>query len=153
MPFLCRRPRLFTSLLAKIILGSECLCSTLCIFCVWIVFPPLQVFLGIVNRLIWGFLMAAVVGIVYEWTIEPHFLHVLSNVCHRLLWWRYFQWTHPLMLLCLWFPLLGVLLLQDVLTTVLFPPLGVRFCVTSWDYLYPKILPWADVFLGLFLLF
>ena len=52
MTFLCRLSRIFASLLARILSGSECVCPTLGMFCVWPVSPPLQASLGIVDCLV-----------------------------------------------------------------------------------------------------
>ena len=65
MPLLCQWTRLFDSLLVGILSGSEGACTTLGTFCVRPVLLPPQVSLGKVDRLVKGFLMAAVAVIVY----------------------------------------------------------------------------------------
>ena len=76
MPLLCQWSRLFVSVLIGMPSESECLCSTLGMFCARIVVLPPPVFLRIVDRLISGVLMALVVRIVYGWPKEPHFFAI-----------------------------------------------------------------------------
>ena len=140
---------MFVSLLLGIPSESECLCPTLGMSCGWLVVPPPSVSLRRVDRLISGVMMAVVVGIVYEWQIEPHFLRYLSNVCNRPLWWWRCQWTHPPMFMWLWCTLIGGMSLRDGLLNIVYPLLAVSIYVASLDNMCPKIRPGVDRFLDL----
>ena len=92
---------------------SNVLCSSSC--------PYPTSFLKEGGHFVSGVLMAVVVGIVYGWPIEPHFLRDISNVGNQLLWWWCHWWIHPSIHQWLWYPLLRCLPLQDgLLTAVLF---------------------------------
>ena len=115
-----------------------------------ILVPHLPVALSRVDHLVSGVLMDVVVGRVYGWPIEPHFLRDLSNVCYRPFWWWCCWLIHPFMPMWLWFTLLRGLPLQDGLFTVVYPPVGVknwcgklRLYVSQyllWSRLFPKFI-------------
>ena len=67
---------------------------TLGMFCARLVVPPPLFYLTIVDHLVSAIMMDVVVGRVYGWLIEPHFLRDLSNICHWLLWWWCRWWIH-----------------------------------------------------------
>ena len=112
MPILCHWCRLFVSLQLGISSESECLCPTLGMSCARLVVPPPPVSLRRVDCLIAGFLMAIVVGIVYGWPIEPHFLRDISSVRHQPLWLWCHWWNHSFMPQWMWYPLLRGMPLQ-----------------------------------------
>ena len=149
MPLLCHLSRLFVSLQLGIHSDSECLCPNLGMYCAWMVVPPPPVSLRIVDRLISGVLMAAVVGIVYGWPKEPRFLCDPSSVHHRHLWWWCHQWNHPFIPQWMWYPLLRGLPLQDSLLNYFSPPVWVRIGVVSLDHPCPRIDLEVDCCLGL----
>ena len=149
MPLSCQWSRLFVSILVRIPSESECLCPTLGMSCARLVFSTPPVSLNRVDRLVSVVLMAVVAGTVYRWPIEPYFLHNLSNVFHRSLWWWCHWWIHILMPQWMWCPLIRVLLLQDVLLNVFSPPVRVSIGVASLDHLCPSIHPGVDHFLGI----
>ena len=149
MPILCKCSRLFVSLLVGIPSDSDCLCTTLIMYCDRIVVSTLPVSLSRVYSLVSGVLIADVVGIVYGWPIESHFLRNLSNVCHRTLWWWCHRWIHLLMTQWLCCPLLRGLTLQDGLLTAVYPPVGVRIGVANLDNMCPRIQPVVDHCLGI----
>ena len=149
MPILCQWSRLFVSLLVGIPSESECLYTTLVIFFARLVVHIPPVSLRRVDHIISGVLMAVVVGRVYVWPIEPHFLRNLPNVCHQPLWWWYRWWIHIFTPLRMWYLLLRGLPLQDVLLTNVSPTVGVRIGVESLGHLCPRINPGVDRCLGL----
>ena len=135
---------------------SHCCCILQChhmlegfMCCAQLVFPPPQFSLRIFDHLVSGVMMAVMVGIVYGWPTEPLFLRVLSNLCHWLLWRWFNQWTHPLMPLWLWCPLLGGPPFKYGFSTVVYTPVWLRIYAVSLDPFCTNIHPGVYRFLGL----
>ena len=149
MPILCHLSKLFVSLQVGITSDSECLCTTLGMFCDRLVVPTLSFSLSRVDHLVSGVLMAVMVGRVYGWPIEPPFLRNLSSGHHRQLWWWCHQWIHTLMPLWMWFPPLRGMPLQYGFLTAVSNHVGVRIGVASLDHLCPSIHPGVHHFLGI----